>query len=111
MASFPYRPVAAATGLSDSFTERAEEPAAAHSHPKYRAGGAPVDPAVFIGTRAIDPICTVTDRRQVDLNGAPNRGYLPCAQAKANYTASGEDRLRRPVRVCVDGLRCQAACR
>jgi hypothetical protein len=71
MASFPYGPVAAATGLSDAFTERADEPAAAHSHPKYRAEGAPVDPAVFIGTCPIDPICTVTNRRQVDLDGAP----------------------------------------
>jgi hypothetical protein len=63
---------AAATGLSDAFTEWADEAAAAHSHPKRRAEGAPVDPPPFIGTRPIGPICAVTDRRQVDLDGAPN---------------------------------------
>jgi hypothetical protein len=66
----------AATGLSDVFTERADEATAAHSHPKHRAEGAPVDPPPFIGTRPIGPICAVTDRRQVDLDGAPNGGSM-----------------------------------
>lgn len=65
---------AAATGLSDAFTEWADEAAAAHSHPKHLAEGAPVDPPPFIGTRPIGPICAVTDRGQVDLVGAPNGG-------------------------------------
>jgi len=71
--------VAAATGLSDAFTERADGPAAARSHPKHQAEGSARDPPVFIGTRPTDPICTVTDRCQVDPDDAPNAPVLHCS--------------------------------
>ena len=85
MASFPYRPVAPATGLSDAFTERAAEPATAHSHrstgPKERPRTGPCSSE----RTPTDPICTVTDRRQVDPDDAPNGGSLR-GRAKTQVT-------------------------
>jgi hypothetical protein len=51
-------------------------PAADSSRPMRRAGRAPADLSLFTGVRQIDPICTVADRRQVDLDGTPNGGSL-----------------------------------
>ncbi|MFZ0185485.1 MAG: hypothetical protein WAL72_00875 [Streptosporangiaceae bacterium] len=31
-----------------------------------------MDPLLFIRARQIDPICTVADRREADLDSAPN---------------------------------------
>ena len=57
MASFPYRPVAPATGLSDAFTERAAEPATAHSHrstgPKERPRTRPCSSERIRPTRSV----------------------------------------------------------
>lgn len=57
MASFPYRPVAPATGLTDAFTERAAEPATAHSHqstgPKERPRTGPCSSERTRPTRSV----------------------------------------------------------
>ena len=96
MASFPYGPVAPATGLTDAFTERAAEPATAHGSqpPKHRAEGASADWPLFIETHPTDPICTVTDRRQVDPDDAPNgesaRSYQELFAPLAISTTAGQ---------------------
>jgi hypothetical protein len=82
--------VAAATGLSDAFTERTDEPAAAHSHPEQRPKRRPWTRPLFIGTRPIDQVCTVTDRQIGTLGLGPfNVCPVPCDSSVPDWRPEG----------------------